>query len=290
MPDAPPVGYSIVDGAWNTDALEDTTVYKTGKSSVKFPAIAGGCYLKQTVGTPVATGDLFLVGGWRRAGGTTDHSFLVMHWHDADDGYSASSSITWDTAVAVADTWEYVTAVVQAPAGAYFAHVAFGASGGTTDIIWWDSAYVQTVPASFFAMLTSNQSCATGTTVVFDSDTDTDGPCHDYGGVYNTTTGIFTARRSGSHLFTAGLQVNNLNAGNQAIALFYRNGNFAAYCSQGRAHADGDDLLTTGVYGPVWLVEGETVKVVVSHDYGSARDVYGYGSAPISYFGGAELF
>lgn len=144
---------------------------------------------------------------------------------------------------------------------------------------------VMPIPVSFSAYLDNDQSAATGDTVVFETED------YDYGGVYNTGTGHFTAPVAGLYSLSATLCLINVHAGNYVAAVFSINaGTSYIWGANVFAHADNDDPIVAITHPALLLAAGDTVEVLVSHDYGANRNVYGAGvGGKYTYFAGTKL-
>jgi hypothetical protein len=296
----PPVGYEVVtdgNGVWGDgEALfDDSTKFHVGNSSVKFanPAVQTGTWivLKQIVIKPCAPGDLLRVGGWVYADEKTgdDNLRLGIDWYDEDDVYVSTSWVLAAVEANAADVWEYHEAILKAPAGAHGWRVFYG-KDVAAEGVWWNSIWVWTVPAIFYAILKGDEVVGNGGRIHFNDDSGTTNTVrYDPAGLYDTVTGLFTARRSGRHAFSVRALCETMTAGEAFGIDIYRNSFSLAPGTWGYAHADGNVIAAVASVANCWLDAGDTVKVLAIYNVSENRTISGAANIPLTFFAGGEL-
>jgi hypothetical protein len=273
------------NGTWGVNIVDDSVQYKTGDLSVKFTGNPTGTYLllAQNVYMPCAAGDLLRVSGWVRSAEKTgdDTAMLFINWYTDADVY-VSTAFVLNAELGAATTWEYHSAILQAPATAAKWHLNFGKVPSAEDI-WWDSVFVEAVQPAFSAYLSADQAVTSGETVIFDTED------YDYAGCYNNATGVFTAPASGLYAFVGTVKLLNVTAGNRGVAVLSINsGSILYWGTTAYAHANGDTVLTVVTHPALSLSSGDTVEVEIVHNEGADLNADG-AAARYTHFAGAQI-
>jgi C1q domain len=283
-------------GVWGTDVdyyvSDGSFEFLTGDGGIVFkdtePSGTGWiqCYTSNDKLVPVTEGELYRVGVWLRANDADadQHVYVTINWYDESKAYDSNTSIL-AAAVDAAATWQYVTQIVTVPAGVHYMGRVFGKryDSAVAYTAYFDTFEADKVEPAFSAYLSTPTSYTTGSTIICDTED------YDHGGVYDHTTGIFTAPSDGLYAFAATVQIIDLNAGNLGAIRLHRNGGAWIYGTHGFAHANGDDPIFLSSSPAALLNAGDTVKAVVVHNYGSARNAGGAASLKYTHFEGAKI-
>lgn len=307
MTTSPPDAWEVTtdgNGAWGSGVELSTAVYNSADASVLLKHThQTGAWI--AISTPaakyaaVSPGDLLLHDAWVQSddnrGAGWNHPYMGIRFYDAAKAF-VSNTDTWNSTVTAPSVWEHKAGFVVVPAGCYWIGQYLAKTLGAVEDtnVWWDGGYVTPVTSTFFVKLSADLSVANGDTVIFDDKTDLDGPCYDYAGAYNATTGVYTAPFGGLYSFTATLMTGGLSAGQYLGLYFDRNGGVgaggaSAYGAVSRVHANSDLVSINSTYGPVPLAAGETIEVVVTHNHGSNINLDGISTYAQSWFAGGQI-
>ena len=185
------------DGKIGTDTFREETVVQRGRYALMMKNTSNSV-LWFTDYFPVDRNTPQRITLWARQTGNVTMRADIF-WYTATKAAASTSSTLITNAVCGGhNTWESRTAVATPGSDVVYGRIKLTRPTSPGYDCYWDDITVLPEPASFLAKReTSNfTSASTGDPVVFNAEV------HDYGGVYNTTTGQFTAPSAGAYTFS----------------------------------------------------------------------------------------
>lgn len=200
LSDFPPDKWGVEVGTWNTHLELATSPTVMGQYSIKF----NDSYTSR-IGyelLPCVPGQVFEGRTWLYSADTAaagDDAHVYVEWYDSSESSLSTDDIHPDGPISAADTWEEITAQLEAPASAayYSVKVDVDLTGGGGGAMYCGYAGVEPFPPAFFAYrATSSQTIPhnTATKVAFNAET------YDHGSNFDHATNYrFTATAAGIH-------------------------------------------------------------------------------------------
>ena len=287
---------------WNTEIELDTTKYKVGNASIHIiddgnndapTYMVSGCGDGLGNNTtpnpelvPCAPGDPVLAEGWVYAD-TNSAGYNVsigVDWFNSV-GTLLSTSWAFDAHVTAANTWEFKSGVVEAPASTAQRGIRFGR---TTDGLFFDSWFsgvgMAAFPKAFRAYRSSTQAIAYNTQTVVQFNTED----FDYGGVYDNSTYKFTAPATGLYSISSVVSFSSSFADQKGAALTMRKGGSTILCQTSMEASGASETVNLHQSTVVLLTAGEYVEMVIYHgDSAGSKNLMGYAYA--TWFSAAAL-
>ena len=188
-----------------------------------------------------------------------DSITVGARWHDAAKTYMSSSDVATGLLLDAAGAWQTISGVVTAPAGARWAspyckknNVAFHAA--------LDMLGMSKMPVCFSAYLSAAQDVSDTETIVFDTEN------FDYGGGFDTATGVYTASVPGVYMISAQARFNDVDAGEYVYLALDQNGTPARVSTSPYSTTADDPVFVSGSW-PIWLDVGDTVEISGHHNH-----------------------
>lgn len=261
----PLVPFEMVTGTWNTDAEEETTIYKSGRSSLHLMSTAVATTLQTKRGQWLdVEEDQWLEGrGLIRADDDDPANTVGLEivWRDVDEVEVGADDIH-NAAVTDVDTWEPKRGVFQAPTDTRYAHLRIGKSDELFNA-YVDNVRLAPALAALHVFLDTVQTIEGAL-----EDVVLDGIFQQVGVDFDDSTGIATILSPGRYAVTGAAAVDTaLSSGKRLTVAIYRNGSELRFIGFARFN----DIAVAAGY--LDLEEGDTVKLRVTHDEGANRDL-----------------
>ena len=275
----PPGKWTISGATWGTDVDHNTALANlVGDSCLEFKATTPGS-------NPEMVSDYYpvqeLVPYYAKAlaqsasiaAGDTLH--VQVNWYTDAKAY-ISYSQPFNGLLAATGTWYELAGVATAPATARYCRLIVGKKNNAF-IAYYDSATINRAPRMFHAYRSAALSQASGK-VIFDAES------YDYGSVYDTTTGLFTAPAAGVWAFTGSTTAGIASGETMQSALSPTLANGPIY-----EFATGTYFRIANVSHPgILLARGATVEVQTVFSVGGAH-TFGVGGISQTFFAGVEV-
>jgi hypothetical protein len=248
----------------------------------------------------VAAGETYYVTGYvyasSVAAGCLFDIFVDFFDNAATPAYVSSSWVSGTaggTVLPAANTWYEWSAIVTVPASCYFASLGVRktTTGGTNFSGYISAPKFIKQSRSFFAYPSADiDPYTSGTDIVFN--TDGTAPAHDYGSVFNTTTGAFTAPCTGIWQFCAQVDLHASGTISTTDVQLWRStggGAAAAYIQGSEAHNVGNSDISLTLTCVIPVLRGDVFTIRLNHTGGGGPHIVGSTGPICTYFSGHEV-
>jgi hypothetical protein len=286
QPANPPVGMTLWSNlgttVWGTDIIVDTTVYRSGSSSIKFLSGAPNDVVRlfETPVTdgrvsihPCAAGDVFSVAAWVRAGrkNVGDNISIGIGWYDSALAFLSGTDV-FNAPVTTINTWERKRGFLQAPAGTYYMGAGYGRASSGFDY-WLDDIDVQQIGdccSILDTTYTTVQSVPSGGsgTLLTTLTTET----YDFGSNYDNTACIYTFPHDGVYAISGSAYFSGALADGDIARLLLQWGiGVPTIIDEKQAAAAWNPTMVGSI--ALFVTAGTTVGLAAYHNHGTNLNV-----------------